>query len=467
MDRNYRILTVGMCLLITIHAQGQYESSSYTATGSAGLSTTYLHDYRALGINPANIGTGEAYHIAFGFLEGGFSIHSQALSRTHLSQLLISNDSVAIPANLRSELGASFVNKGFSADLNFMVGGVALQAFQRVAFALKVDVVSSIRTRFNAFSSNYFYKGFHYDAYFDQLAMDNGGDTLGISSQPKGLYELAEGSYLRSSFTIPITVGSGFRVRSTEHYTIHAGVGAKYVLGIGLLDFEAVDGTIEGRGSYNETLPLGIELVKGSLSTSNGWAPAGQGLGFDAGINYRYKEVLNVGASVTDIGRMEWSRNTFEIRNVVIDTTGYAGAATVNMVDLYEQVQSDEAVIDKSAESFTVPMPTKIRMGAKWAPVGFLNVGMDVIIPVNNAPGNYESPYVGAGANVKVFNVLHFSAGFNYTSDYGFSFPVGIIFNSSGPKNYEAGLASRDFQSIFSEKNPNISYNMGFLRFKF
>ena len=64
----------------------QIENSSFTATGRGGA-TTFVTDYQALGINPANLGWHSEFEdkkFSMGFNELTYSIHSGALSKQTL-----------------------------------------------------------------------------------------------------------------------------------------------------------------------------------------------------------------------------------------------------------------------------------------------------------------------------------------------------------------------------------------------
>lgn len=50
--------------------QAQTELSNASAVGRGGVANTFVHDYQAIGINPANLSRGTST-LAFTFLEGG------------------------------------------------------------------------------------------------------------------------------------------------------------------------------------------------------------------------------------------------------------------------------------------------------------------------------------------------------------------------------------------------------------
>ena len=71
-----------LLVLSSFNLFSQIEYSSFTATGRGGA-TTFVTDYQALGINPANLGWHlefEEKKFAMGFNEFTYSIHSGALS---------------------------------------------------------------------------------------------------------------------------------------------------------------------------------------------------------------------------------------------------------------------------------------------------------------------------------------------------------------------------------------------------
>ncbi|MBL4753145.1 MAG: hypothetical protein JKY52_06065 [Flavobacteriales bacterium] len=94
----------------------QSEISAFTATGRAGAATTFVTDYQATGINPANLGwkPTKDKKIALGFLEGGYSIFSEALVKSDLVSSFKSGNT-KFTNEEKIQAGKDFTEAGFTA----------------------------------------------------------------------------------------------------------------------------------------------------------------------------------------------------------------------------------------------------------------------------------------------------------------------------------------------------------------
>lgn len=68
------------------------EGSSFSATGRGGTATSFVTDYQAIGINPANLGFDTDFHIALGIGEFGYGFYSGALAKDDVRNILFNNE---------------------------------------------------------------------------------------------------------------------------------------------------------------------------------------------------------------------------------------------------------------------------------------------------------------------------------------------------------------------------------------
>src|SRR5690606_38746471 len=91
LPNHLRILLASCAGLCAPALVGQSELSVFTTTGRA-ASTTFVTDYQAIGINPANLGWTWRHagkHVAFGLAEGSYSVYSNALTRADIRNRLL------------------------------------------------------------------------------------------------------------------------------------------------------------------------------------------------------------------------------------------------------------------------------------------------------------------------------------------------------------------------------------------
>ena len=94
-----------------------------------------------------------------------------------------------------------------------------------------------------------------------------------------------------------------------------------------------------------------------------------------------------------------------------------------------------------------------------------LEVGTDIIMPMNDEASNYNKTIIGFGGDIKPVKWLKLQAGFMTGGNYDFQVPVGItLITKNG--TYEAGIASRDALTFFLKDGPTLSMSMGFIRWR-
>jgi hypothetical protein len=95
-----------------------------------------------------------------------------------------------------------------------------------------------------------------------------------------------------------------------------------------------------------------------------------------------------------------------------------------------------------------------------------LNVGADVVFPLNKTLYNLGSPYIAVGGELKILEWLRFNAGVAGNKELGWSVPAGLII---GPIGFiEIGLATGDVLTYVAKSdNPHLSFALGVIRFNF
>jgi hypothetical protein len=157
--------------------------------------------------------------------------------------------------------------------------------------------------------------------------------------------------------------------------------------------------------------------------------PAGTGLGFDFGIATTYDKVWRFALSVTDIGKINWNKNTAE----------YSGNGSMTLTDLTDSTQRQQLSDTLKGkghptDGFTTDLPTAFRLGASYnlqeIIPGTLLVAMDYNQGFNNMPGNSKVGRWSLGADWAPFGWLNVRTGFSVGGIDGFGWAFGIGFDT-------------------------------------
>lgn len=469
----------------------QTEASDFTSTGRA-VSTPFVTDYHALGINPANLDFSPVYegkHYALGFLEIGASIYSEALTKTEVRQNLFRDEIQDFTQQEQIDFAREFANSANTVDIDVMQVGFAAQTAKFGAFGF------SIRERFDYYSllgpetSNILLLGFT-APYFENLVLSN-GDTIpnstdlpqstlddvveGITSlaNAKSISELLQGTHLKSSWIREFNLGWGKKILSDEDsWELYAGVGAKYLLGLAYLSVDAEGGDAVAFSALAPVFKVDYSEISANNPSDLGqdapnFKPVGQGFGFDLGASLIIKEKLIASFAITDIGSITWDGNLYQLND--LDLTNFENDG-IESVDFYEQIinlnGSDGLLSWNGKSSYKTSLPTTARFGLGYNANNKLRVGIDVIAPLNDGIAAYEKVVTAIGADLLVIPLIRVSAGFIQGGNYDFKIPLGITFNV-GNGSWEAGIASRDIITFFSRNQPTISASLGVMRFRF
>lgn len=454
---NLTILSTG------IFAQG--EMSVFNTTGRGGIVTTTARDYQTLGVNPANLAVKNRFdkRFALGFNELGASIYSDALTKTALiDSFLGGGDINSFSLEQKSAAAKQFTDAGLGFNLDYMVIGFGMNLPKFGGLAFNVRTRNSSFTKIDGFASSILFEGFNSD-YFN--IDTSGGDSVGIAKIPTSASQLIGNTRINLSSTVEANLGYARNVFEKEdEISIYAGVGFKYIVGLAAFNFDAVDG---GFGGYL-AIPSGV--IDLDDTTGEGvnfkFSPAGKGFGIDIGGTVILKNRITLSASLVDVGSIKYTGQNFILKDFTLDTLNYDGVESYNIYqDIGELIGGETLFEIEEASDIKVALPTKIRLGGT---INLLEekllVGADIIIPVNDAVNNFYNPIIALGGTFRPVKALELSSGAVLGINYDVSVPFGITIST---KPYEIGLATRDILILFGQKSPNISFAMGFMRFRF
>ncbi len=487
-------------ILLGFVIHGQHEYSSFTATGRGGA-TSFVTDYQAVGINPANLGWSGKYEgkkFALGLSEFSFSVHSDVLSKQELRDAftsMISGDSLStFSYDEKLSAAQEFANSGMALDLDLGSFGFSYnnESFGGIAFRINDQI--NWYTRFNETTSEILFLGKlapYFDSliYVDPTTLDTSQienyqgmsqDSIqnivsGFSNAPDLISELINGSHISFSWLREYNLSYGRQVfEIDDKLNIYAGIGLKYMQGFGYMDIKSENNELSAFSSISPIFPIDYggadSLNPSTVVQPNGSfmpKPVGSGMGIDLGLSFLIADKIKIGLAYTNIGSMTWSGNVYTVNDTTIYDTESAGLQNYSVFQQLGDVVGDEGLFEwVGLQEKKVKLPSTFRLGASFKIQEIAELGLDIIVPTNDGVGNFEKVVLGFGGDLYPIPWLRLSAGFLTGGNYDFQIPVGLtIVIPDG--SWEAGFASRDAITFFSQNGPTLSLSMGFMRFRF
>lgn len=491
---------VFLSAIITISASAQHEYSSFTATGRGGA-TSFVTDYQAVGINPANLGWASKYedkNFSMGLGEFSYSIHSDVLSKQELRDAFsstISGDSLS-SFTYEEKLNAAqeFANSGMALDIDLGSFGLSYSNEKFGGIAFRINDQINWYSRFNETTSEILFLGKlapYFDSllYVDPTTLDTtqienyqgmSQDSMqqvisGFTNSANPLSEIINGTHISFSWLREYNLSYGRQVFEIEDkLNIYAGIGLKYMQGFGYVDIKSENNVLSAFSSVSPIFPIdygGADSLNPSTVVQPEGAfmpkPVGSGMGVDLGLSFLIGDKVKIGLAYTNIGSMTWSGNVYTINDTTIYDTESAGLQNYSIFQQLGDVAGEDGLFEwEGLEEKKVSLPSTFRLGASFKIKEIAEVGMDIIVPTNDGVGNYEKAVIGLGGDLYPLPWLRLSAGFLTGGNYDFQIPVGITF-VSGDGSWEGGFASRDAITFFSQNGPTLSLSLGFMRFRF
>ena len=482
-------------------AVAQTELSSFTATGKGGA-TSFVTDYQAVGINPANLGWTwrfEEKKFAFGLGDNTFSIHSQALTKQNLrNEFWGATKGLINPANKdttntftydeKMQAAKDFADAGFAINSDIGLFGFAFTHEKIGGIGFRINLHNQFYSRLGKTASEIVFLG-RTAPYFDSLLIFDGVDTTmvandpgaydpdqvvkGISGLPKMFSQILDGSLITLNSYVDYNLSYGRKVFEVDSVVaLYAGIGLKFVQGMGYLEIESKDGVLSAFSALTPAFPIDYGSAADqnpSAITQNGIFPksVGRGFGFDIGVNAILFNRFKVAAAFTNAGTVTWDGNVYTVKDSLLIDTDNPGLENYSIFQALGNFSGDNGLLEwKGLDSRKVSLPSLFRLGGSVDIIPQkLELGFDAIFPMNDAPGQLQRPMLGFGGDVRPLKFLELSAGFMTGGNYDFMIPVGLTLYA--PKGgYEFGIASRDALTFFLKNGPTLSWSVGFLRFR-
>jgi len=469
--------------------QGQYESSSFTLTG-IGATTPFARDYQSLSINPANLDleTGYDRKSTLGLFDLTASLHTELLTKEQLFNGFNSKTS-AQPLSFGEQMAKvdELTMKPTVIDADLLIIGASFRSEKNGAFAFTMRERFDFYSRIDRTLTELLWLG-NQSSYFDSLIVQASSGADSIIARPENFdpsqynilsafissaqalssQQLLGNTAIGLSWLQEFNFGYGKRIIKNADFEFHLGIGAKYLLGQGIIEING-----EKKEAFCALSPLlnpfeTSEQNPSSLpSDASKLKPVGQGFGIDIGGTFLFKQHFIVNAAINDIGQMRWDGNLFELGTGKMTGLNEVGIETLELNSILNSFNGLDAILNwKGSESLTTRLNTTARLGLGFEELQKFRIGFDVIAPLNDNQSNIQQSAINVGIEVSPWPWLHLQTGFSEGGNYGRRVPAGIYFTVHNG-TYEMGVATRDILTYFNDDNPTLSMAFGFLRFRF
>lgn len=179
--------------------------------------------------------------------------------------------------------------------------------------------------------------------------------------------------------------------------------------------------------------------------------PAGNGFGFDFGVNAKLNDIWSFGFAITDIGSVKWNKNAAQ----------YSSSTPIYLDDLSSESQRDSLVKaltgkdgGKYISEFSTQLATALRLGASLQ-LNNLLIAFDYNQGFNDQPRNSKKPRFSVGADWMLgFFALRTGLSFGGFDKFNWGLGCGFDFGF-----LEMNFGTPDFQSVVS---PNTAKRITF-----
>ncbi len=293
------------------------------------------------------------------------------------------------------------------------------------------------------------------------FGLDSSGSTYNLSGTNVRAWYLREYavSYARRLPFVPIKDFSfGFSVKEIQGYAVV--LTDKYNATFGNQVVRDSAGNITNyvlNGSFDSRVLSAQSDNFNSKTTFTPFPkPAGTGIGVDLGVNGEIMRGIRVGASIVDIGSINWTANT---RQLVASTTIHMTNPSAS--DQTDSLKTAFKGKDTLADAFSTPLPTVLRLGAaiqvdnlpfiSWFPGQWL-IACEYAQGFNNSPGNTTRARFSAGTEYRPVSILPLRTGFSiggidrFNWAAGFGLDLGVWNLNFGTENIGVLFSPNSFQ---------------------
>ena len=495
-----KIVIVLFALILGLNLSAQTQGIAYTAVGK-GVATTFLTDYQCLGINPSALGWGTGYEKkkwTMGSSEFSFGIYSDVLTSDKLKNFSNSiwssikgDTSGAFNWSKQRSVVSEYALAGISVFADYNWAGVSFQGEKFGGIAFNIHENYQFYSRLNQKTTDAVFNG-RFASLFDSLTLNLNGVNVKVAntgslspdsmnavisgkmSVPLNLGSVLNGSNIKMSWNRSFNLGYGRKVFGIDKVLeVYAGVGARLIKSMAMFELDATAEKINLTTSLSPIFKVNYQeiLTKGKsiLNYSGGIPPAvGSGYGIDLSASALLFGKIKVAMAVNNLGSVTYDRNVFRVKDTLVTSMQLNGLSDVNLTKSVNQLISKGGLLSLvGTEKYKLTNAAIFRLGASYHYKQRFGFGFDLVAPFNNEnPGSIKNTIVSFGGDLRIVKWLQLSAGFYGGGLYKGNIPMGINFIKNEGA-YEFGIASRDILTFFNKNTHNLSFAMGFARFRF
>ena len=466
-------------------------------------------DYQAIGVNPANLAIRKSFRdpkVTFGFLEGNIGFFTENITFGQILKSYFPNvygQNYQLTYAQKEQAARDLSNASLSTTINATLFGIHVSSEKFGGFAFSVRDRLDFYSKTNPTLSEILFLGQN-ASYFTDLLLSS-GDIIPNNSQvtPEQRDQVVFGfrsdstslpystvmnnSTIQMLWTREYNFAYGTKIVDSYDVQVFAGIGGRYISGITLIDLEVQNNQFVGQTiALSPSFPVeGFDIdspTNVGYQPKKGFArfafpkPIGNGYGIDVGLNVVIKRNLYIGAALVNYGKMSWTGNVYNLTDGILAQTQGTGFDNYNFVtyspETFQLGGEGSALSWKGSSQFDDDLPAMARVGASYEFFKTAHLGLDVLIPLNpDAPGSLASNLYAIGGDLRLTKLLTISSGVSTggNQDFNINIPFGLTYHARRG-HYEAGLSTQDVSSFVGDiegGGNNISFALGFLRFKF
>lgn len=435
------------------------------ATGKGGTATAMIGNFDCIGINPSALGWRDNYRFSFTVANVGLSAQSRAIDLPTLKGALL-HPQDTFTQQQKDEFAMKFATPdGFNlnANVNWFAASFYTPKFGGLAINVRDRAFAHVTLNQNM--ADIMFNGFNASAYQDSTAYGQQMSSFLDGTRFTMLhYREVNIAYGRKLFGLGTKDDEG-----KQPVEFFGGFGFKMIWGLGNIDVKIGDGTLTGHTSMSTSYEINYGDIQNFTAEKSAmlFNSVGKGQGIDFGFSAMINEKIRAAISFTDIGQIEWQDNLLIAGDTVMPTLD-SSETGVNSWDLNSQASYffDDFMKYLPGGTYVTKLPGRMRLGYGMKIGERLNIGADVVFPLNQTLYNLSSPYIAVGGEFKLAEWIRFNAGFSGNKELGWNVPAGLIIGPIG--FFEFGLATGDVLTYVAKSdNPNLSFAMGIIRFNF
>lgn len=460
-----RFLLSCMFVLFCGALPAQIDLGVPAAMGKGGVSTALLQNWEVIGINPANLGWHTNYKFSIGLLNFGFAAQSRALDVTGLRKAFTNPSAAFSTADKQNYAKLFSTPEGLNMQLNvnWLAASLAFPKFGGVAVNLRDRAFAHAGLSQNA--ADILFNGVNSLPYQDSSILNQN-----ISS----VFDSTEVSLLHFR-ELNLAYGRRILKMGTENadgvpaIQLFAGVGVKYIWGLGNMDVRVTNGQLNGHASFVKSYNVNYGNLQNFTpqSTPLLFDAVGSGIGVDAGASLILNNKHRFAAAVTDIGSITWTNNVLLTSDTLMPSldTSSTGLNSWQLGSQSGALFGTNGLLNMApGGDYTTALPARLRLGYSMRIGKRIDVGADLVFPLNKQLYNLGQPFIAIGGEINLFGTAKLSIGVAGNEQLGWSVPMGFTVGTFGI--FEFYVATGDVLTYFTKSdNPNLSVAVGVLRF--